>query len=159
MQAFCLCPHTVVSLDTVSRPEQKSRRPPSASLAHADPVFLVSAICTRMRSRRLTGRPSRGLPLLSNCKCLLLWVSWTSLAPHLSPGARALSAACTMHVCAGGHGCCMQTTKPWCLPPLVPWALRSQTRASNTTDLCRSVVETASQTGLSSWRSFGEKWG
>lgn len=104
LQAFCLCPHTIVSVDTVSRPQRRSRHPPSASLARANPVFLVAAICTRMRSRRLTGRPSRGLPLLSNCKCPLLWVSWTSPAPRLSPGARAPSAACTMHAVRGGTG-------------------------------------------------------
>lgn len=43
MQAFCLCPHTIVSVDTVSRPQRRSRRPPSASLARANPVFLVAA--------------------------------------------------------------------------------------------------------------------
>lgn len=122
-------------------------------------MFLVSAICTRMRSRRLTGRPSRGLPLLSNCKCPLLWVSWISLAPHLSPGARAPSAACTMHVCAGGHGCCMQTTKPRCSLRSRPGPCVPRQGPVTPADLCRSVVETASQTGLSSWRSFGEKWG
>ena len=43
VQAFCLCPHAIVSVDTVSRPQRRSRRPPSACLVRVNPVFLVAA--------------------------------------------------------------------------------------------------------------------